>query len=145
MRGRKGAQSELCAVLGIWCWTARLATENDDGVFWGLQVTTSAEVDQASEQEIFEFPWVVFDVSSKQVVDEKTVYIKPTLHEKLGEQCAKAVLGEDAAKAMNSAGTLQQAVQVIAYRVVLGFDVVGIAVRVFLVTSIYAQRLAVIV
>ena len=114
-------------------------------MFWGLQVTTSAEVDQASEQEIFEFPWVVFDVSSKQVVDEKTVYIKPTLHEKLGEQCAKAVLGEDAAKAMNSAGTLQQAVQVIAYRVVLGFDVVGIAVRVILVTYICAQRLAVIV
>jgi len=76
------------------------------------QVTSGAEVEDVHEQEIFEFPWVVFDVSSKQVVDDKTVYVKPTLHEELGVECAKAALGDDAEASMDGAGTLQQAVQV---------------------------------
>ena len=75
-------------------------------------MTSSAEIDDAKEQEIFEFPWVVFDVQSKQVVDEKTLYVKPTIHESLGAQCAEVALGDDAASCMESAGTLQQAVQV---------------------------------
>mmetsp|Transcript_1270 Transcript_1270/g.1704 ORF Transcript_1270/g.1704 Transcript_1270/m.1704 type:complete len:131 (-) Transcript_1270:357-749(-) len=74
------------------------------------QVTSGADADEANEQEIFEFPWVVFDVASKHVVDEKAVYVKPTLHEKLGADCAKAALGDDASS-MESAGSLQQAVQ----------------------------------
>lgn len=81
-------------------------------VILDFQVTTGAEVEDAKEQEIFEFPWVVFDVSSKQVVDEKTVYVKPTLHEQSGIQCAKAALGDNAAANIDAAGTLQQAVQV---------------------------------
>ncbi len=75
-------------------------------------MTSGAEVEDAHEQEIFEFPWVVFDVSSKQVVDDRTVYVKPTLHEELGVECAKAALGDDAEASMDGAGTLQQAVQV---------------------------------
>jgi len=78
---------------------------------WHWQVTSGADADEANEQEIFEFPWVVFDVASKHVVDEKAVYVKPTLHEKLGADCAKAALGDDASS-MESAGSLQQAVQV---------------------------------
>jgi len=76
------------------------------------QVTSGAEVEDAHEQEIFEFPWVVFDVSSKQVVDEMRVYVKPTLHPQIGVECAQAALGDDAAACMDAAGTLQQAVQV---------------------------------
>jgi hypothetical protein len=76
------------------------------------QVTSGAEVEDAHEQEIFEFPWVVFDVSSKQVVDERSLYVKPTLHPQIGVECAEAALGDDAAACMDSAGTLQQAVQV---------------------------------
>lgn len=75
-------------------------------------MTSSAEINDAKEQEIFEFPWVVFDVQSKQVVDEKRLYVKPTLHESLGIQCAESALDDDAASCMESAGTLQQAVQV---------------------------------
>ena len=75
-------------------------------------MTSGAEVEDAHEQEIFEFPWVVFDVSSKQVVDERSLYVKPTLHPQIGVECAEAALGDDAAACMDSAGTLQQAVQV---------------------------------
>ena len=77
-----------------------------------MQVTSGPEVDGVNEQEIFEFPWVVFDVADKQVVDEKTVYVKPALHETLGVQCAKASLGDEAAAKLDTAGTLQRAVQV---------------------------------
>jgi inhibitor of KinA sporulation pathway (predicted exonuclease) len=75
-------------------------------------VTSDPEVDSANEQEIYQFPWVVFDVASKQVVDEKSVYVKPVLHESLGVKCAKASLGDEAASNLDTAGTLQQAVQV---------------------------------
>lgn len=75
-------------------------------------MTSGPEVDSANEQEIYQFPWVVFDVASKQVVDEKTVYVKPSLHESLGVKCAKASLGDEAASSLDTAGTLQQAVQV---------------------------------
>jgi hypothetical protein len=81
-----------------------------------LQVTSNSEIDEAKEQEIFEFPWVVFEVASKQVVDEKTVYVKPTIHEDAGMECVKAALGDEASAAMKSAGTLQSAVQVTALK-----------------------------
>ena len=38
----------------------------------GGQVTSGSKVGK-NEEEVFEFPWVVFDVESKQVVDEKQV------------------------------------------------------------------------
>ena len=75
-------------------------------------MTSGPELDAANEQEIFEFPWVVFDVADKQVVDEKTVHVKPVLHEGVGVQCAKASLGDEAAAKIDAAGTLQHAVQV---------------------------------
>ena len=77
-----------------------------------VQVTSGTDIDEAKEQEIFEFPWVVFDVESKSVVDEQVKYIKPTVHEQVGGECVKAALGDNAEAAMKSAGTLQQAVQV---------------------------------
>jgi len=42
-----------------------------------LQVTCGGDVTLHGKQEIIEFPWVVIDCKSQQIVDEKQLFVKP--------------------------------------------------------------------
>eukprot|EP00290_Baffinella_frigidus_P039360 CAMPEP_0180305762 /NCGR_PEP_ID=MMETSP0988-20121125/26592_1 /TAXON_ID=697907 /ORGANISM="non described non described, Strain CCMP2293" /LENGTH=353 /DNA_ID=CAMNT_0022288203 /DNA_START=23 /DNA_END=1080 /DNA_ORIENTATION=- len=69
-----------------------------------FQVTSGSKVGK-HEEEVFEFPWVVFDVESKQVVDEKQVFVKTETHPELPAGPAET------RESVQAGGTLQEAVK----------------------------------
>jgi hypothetical protein len=45
-------------------------------VFFPLQVTTGGDGGEAGQNEVIEFPWVVLDVESKQIMDEQKLVVR---------------------------------------------------------------------
>jgi hypothetical protein len=41
-----------------------------------LQVTTGGDGNEAGQNEVIEFPWVVLDVESKQIMDEQKLVVR---------------------------------------------------------------------
>jgi len=60
-------------------------------------------------QEVIEFPWVVIDVASKNVIESKVLYVKPACCSELGASCKKLTGFDDAT--LSSGCTLQECVQ----------------------------------
>ena len=44
--------------------------------FFPLQVTTGGDGNEAGQNEVIEFPWVVLDVESKQIMDEQKLVVR---------------------------------------------------------------------
>jgi inhibitor of KinA sporulation pathway (predicted exonuclease) len=50
-----------------------------------LQVTSGEDIDRNAENEIIEFPWVVFDLTTNQIAEDKQLFVKPSAHPELND------------------------------------------------------------